>query len=645
MNASSIATELRRRPWLAASLLGLLTLAVFLPTTACGFVNWDDDYYVYANPVVLGGLTTDGVRHALTDSFVSNWAPLTILSYQLDATVFGIRAWGFHLTSAVLHALAVALLYVALVRMTGSAGRSAAASLLFAVHPLRVESVAWVSERKDVLCVLFLALSLLAYDRYCRRPGPGRYAAVVAAMLGGLLAKSMLVTLPVLLLLADVWPLGRLRLPGVGQPGVGLTGAGQPTRGDREASPYPSAGLVRCLLEKVPLAALSVVFAGITLVTQTEAMREEESLPLVSARIPNAIHSLAWYAWKTLWPTGLCPFHRHAGTAMAWPVLAAGTLAVAAAAVVAVRSARRHPAVTWGLAWYAVSLVPVIGLVQVGSHGTAERYTYIPHVGLLVAAVWGLADAAAARGVSRRALAAATVVAATALVMLTGRQIATWKDSDTLWNHAIAIDPLNFVAHFTYGELLRERGDFAAAIRHYREALKKQDIPLVHNSLGLALVDAGSVEEGMEHYRRSLALDPNYMPTLNNVGLALLGAGRLDEAVERFEAVLALQPAHGDALHNLLLAQAARGDLPAAISAGRRLVVVRPDSAEARSRLGQLLLKEGRPEQAVEELRQAARIDPNYPGILQLLERARAMADRPSEAAAPEAVTPGRRSP
>jgi len=610
------------RSWPGSCLLAAVACLVFLPAVRCDFVNWDDDSYVYENPVVLGGLTSEGVRRGLTGVFVGNWAPLTILSYQFDATVFGPRPWGFHLTNIVLHALAVALLYVALLRMTGAAGRSAAASLLFAIHPLRVESVAWVSERKDVLCVLFLMLTLLAYERYCRRPGLGRYAAVVAAMLGGLLSKSMLVTLPVLLVLVDVWPLGRLSLSGVGRP----------VRPGGEASPYPPVSRAWCLLEKLPLGLLSLLFVAVTLRTQTVAIRDESSLPLVSARIPNAIHSLAWYAWKTLWPTGLCPFHRHAGTALPWPVLAAGTLVVAAAAVVAVRSARRHPAVTFGLAWYAVSLVPVIGLVQVGSHGTAERYTYVPHVGLLVAVVWGLADAAAAWGVPRRALAAGTVVAAAALVVLTGRQIATWRDSETLWLHTLAVDPDNYMAHTKRGTRLRELGDDEAAERHYLAAMRSSEgATFVAAKLAGLYFDAGRFAEARELRDRAVRFDPDGKATrwivarmragppqqvsaeVRDVvrdGLREARAGRFEAALAGFQRAIDIDPRCADAHNNAGLALAELGRQDAAAAAFGRAIEVNPHNADYRMNLAQLWRTMGRWSESRRECEAALELDP-----------------------------------
>ena len=291
------------RPWLMATLLGLLTFVVFLPAVACDFVNWDDNAYVYRNPLVLEGLTVRGVTAAFTRVMFHNWAPLTILSYQADASLYGSRPEGYHLTNVVLHAMAAGLLAVALGRMTAAPGLSAAAVLLFAIHPLRVESVAWIAERKDVLSIFFLAVALLAYEWYCRRPGAWRFAAVWAAMLASLLAKATLVTLPVLLLLLDVWPLNRLQLPG------------WPRAAAAEPARYPVCSWQRAFAEKLPLLALSSVFAAITLMTQERATRSSAELPLVTNRIPNALHAIACYLFETAVPLGGSGYHRLAGDA------------------------------------------------------------------------------------------------------------------------------------------------------------------------------------------------------------------------------------------------------------------------------------------------------------------------------------------
>ena len=455
---------LAARPWLVALLVWLVTAAVFLPAVRCSFVNWDDGKYVFQNPIVLRGLTLDGIRHACSDVIFCNWAPLTVLSYQLDATLFGTAPWGFHLSSVLLHATSVALLCVCLCRMTGAVWPSVAVALVFGLHPLRVESVAWIAERKDVLSVFFLILALLAYERYCWSPGAGRYACVGLWMLASLLSKATLVTLPVLLVLLDVWPLERLRIPGVGQP---EEAPGQPAR-------YGAVSWLAAVVEKIPLLVLAAVFAVVTMATQGDAIQTEQSLPLMTARLPNALYATVWYVWKTCWPTGLRPFYRHAASELSPLVVAACGVAIVATAVTAVRLAGRRPFVTVGLAWFAVALLPVLGIVaQPGFQSRADRFTYVPHVGLLMALVWWAAAVAAEWRLSRRWQLLGMVAVTVSLTVVTLRQIPMWTNSDTLWTTMIRQDPTCAMAQMKYANHLVATRRLAAAEPHYRAAIEQ----------------------------------------------------------------------------------------------------------------------------------------------------------------------------
>ena len=456
--------HLAARPWFVALLVWLVTTAVFVPSVRCGFVNWDDDKYVCQNPLVLRGLSWDGFHHACSDVLISNWAPLTVLSYQLDATLFGTAPWGFHLTSVLLHATSVALLCVCLCRMTDAVWPSVAVSLVFGLHPLRVESVVWIAERKDVLSVFFLMLSLRAYERYCRSPVGWRYAMVGLWMFAGLLAKATLVTLPVLLLLLDVWPLERLRMPGIGRP---LDDAGQPGR-------YGAVSWWAAVVEKVPLLVLAAVFALVTMATQSDAIQTEQSVPLVTARLPNALYATVWYVWKTFWPTGLRSFYRHAASELSPLVVAACGTVIVATAVTAVRLAGRRPFVPVGVAWFAVALLPVLGIVaQPGFQSRADRCTYVPHVGLLMALVWWAAAAAEEWRLPRRWQLLGMVAVTVALSAVTLRQITMWTNSDTMWTNMIRQDPSCAMAHMKYANHLVATRRFAAAEPHYLAAIDR----------------------------------------------------------------------------------------------------------------------------------------------------------------------------
>ena len=447
----------------AALAQAVLTFLVFLPAVNCDFVNWDDNDYVYENPRVLQGLSDDGLRYAFTGTLYHSWAPLTALSYLVDVSLFGVRPAGFHLTNVVLHAVTSGFLSVALCRMTGTVGRSAAVATLFALHPLRVESVVWIAERKDVLSVLFLVLAMLAYERYCRRPGVWRFSLVFAAMLASLLSKATAVTLPGLLLLLDVWPLGRLSVPGM---------AG-PVRGDGTPSPYPSRSWPMAIVEKLPLAAVSLVFAFFQIVASRGGLVTVDVLPFFSRRIPNAVYAFNWYLLKTFWPTNLHPAHTHFGEGHSpWLVAlcAAGVLTTVAIAAV---SARRSPAVTVGLAWFATALVPVIGLVPVGIQSHSDRFAYIPHIGLFIAIVWG-GMAVLSRWPDRPWLPATLLIGTLiAYVPLDRHQIAVWKDSETLWRHVLTIEPDNAFACNNLAVALHEAGRSDEAVQYLERAISQ----------------------------------------------------------------------------------------------------------------------------------------------------------------------------
>ena len=365
---------------LAAVAVVAIVLCVFLPAVTCDFIDWDDNRYVFENTDVIEGFSVRTVRNAWMTTTFHNWAPLTILSYLVDSSLFGVRPWGFHLTNVLIHAASCGLLFLAIGRMTGTYGRSLAATLLFALHPLRVESVVWVAERKDVLSVFFLAAALLAYDRYCRRPSVPRYAGVVVAMAASLLSKATLVTLPVLLLLLDAWPLGRIEC--LAARGAGLDDA------------WPRRSWTQLVAEKIPLLLLSAAGVVVTIATQQEAIEEEWRTPLVAVRLPIGLWSIVRYLGMTLWPVGLHPLYCHPGSAGITPLIViGGAVGVAAIALVAWMSWRSTPAVTVGLAWYVVALSPVLGIVrQQGFQSHADRFTYVPHVGLAIAVVWCLAD-------------------------------------------------------------------------------------------------------------------------------------------------------------------------------------------------------------------------------------------------------------
>ena len=622
------------RPALVATTLGLLALLVFLPTVRGSFVDWDDDRYVSENSLVLEGLTGSGIRRAFTDVVFHNWAPLTILSYQLDASVYGRHPWGFHLTNAIIHAMSAGLLYLVLVRMTSAPERSMSAAALWAVHPLRVESVAWIAERKDVLSVFFLMLALLAYERYCRRPDGGRYLAVFMAMLGSLLCKSTLVTLPLLLLLLDVWPLGRLSVPWIGRP----------SRSDGAASPYPVRSWQRVLGEKVPLVGLSLIFSRITFVTQADALASPLVMSFQRARVPNAISSLTWYLQKTLVPTGLHPACHHLGHDVSWPVVFVSLTVVLASLVLAIVLGRRCPYLPWGLGWFLAAILPVIGLVQTGFQSHADRFTYIPHIGLAVAAVWASCDLAIRWALPPSALKAAFVGVSLVGVALTERQIAVWSTADTLWTHVLSVEPDNAVAlskkanglaragrgdeaeklylrslerveypwviaalarlYHTRGDMARmERyRDWAARVAPDDETVvgMLRDLPAAGKSStrqkadprvvrlleqGSVALNAGRFADALAAFESAIEADPTFAPARNLAGITCAGLDRQPEAAAHFRAAIELDGDNFGYRVNLARVLSVLQDWPGCLAACREAMAKNPEDPELRTLL------------------------------------------------------------
>jgi len=430
-------STLSRRPGLfLGSVLALLPLLAYLPTFANGFVNLDDSLYVTGNPWVLKGLAPESLAWALTANVANNWHPLTLLSHLLDVQLFGLHAAGHHGTSLLLHAANGLLLFAVLRRMTGRLWRSWTVAALFAVHPTHVESVAWISERKDVLSALFWILAMAAWTAWARQPAPGRYLVVMILMVLGLAAKPMVVTLPFVLLLLDAWPLERLHL-----------------------------GWRRLILEKLPLLALSAISSLVTLRYQETSMVPLEVLPL-SFRLANAAVAYAAYLGKTLFPWHLAVFYPIPLAIPVWKTAGAAALLIAITAF-AVWRARRSLWLLTGWLWFLGTLVPVIGLVQVGRQAMADRYLYLPSIGLYLAVVWGIAELVKRREV-RLAMAAAAILA---LAAATWTQTRTWQDSVTLYRHALAVTDGNYLAHLGLAKALTARQDWNGAAEQYRAAL------------------------------------------------------------------------------------------------------------------------------------------------------------------------------
>jgi tetratricopeptide (TPR) repeat protein len=558
----------RTRPkWPAAAALAGVAIAAFYPALSSGFVNLDDSIYVTQTPPVTRGLSGEGILWAFTTFAAGNWHPLTWLSLQLDASLWGPGPWGFHLTNVLLHAANAALLFLALRSLTGGFWRSAAAALLFAVHPLRAESVAWVSERKDVLSALFGLLALLAYAGYARAPSAGRYLLVAGALALSLSAKPMLVTLPCLLLVLDWWPLARARTAG---------------------------NWGKLAAEKLPLMALAAASAALTYQAQADqgAVGSIRALP-PAVRLENATVGYVAYLAKTVWPFGLAVYYPHparidsmggglppgevAGAALLLVTLTAGAVAVR----------RRAPYLLAGWLWYLGTLVPVIGLVQVGSQAYADRYTYLPQVGLLLAVCWGVGDLARSR--PRVALATAAVVAAL-LFTLTQAQVRVWHDSATLWEHALSVTPETPEALVRLGDAYKQERRDAKAEARYRAALRiDPEFVEALNNLGTLLHRQGRPADAAPFLEEACRVAPRFALAHTNLGNALHDLGRLDEAARAHEKAIELAPRLSEAHANLGLVEEARHNYARAAKCYEQALSLRPDFQPAHAGLTRIL--------------------------------------------------------
>jgi Flp pilus assembly protein TadD len=575
-------------PWTVAILLVLAILAAFAPLGGNGFIgNFDDDEYLVANPVIRRGLTPTGIWWAFSTFHAANWHPLTWISHMTDVSLFGLDPGRHHLVSLLLHAAAAVGLLLLLRGWTGSLLHPAWVAALFALHPQRVESVAWVAERKDVLSGMLAIFTLLAYTRHARRPSPGRLAVALALYALSLLAKPMPVSIPLVLLLVDVWPLGRW-----------------------PRSPAPSRPVVVPLAaEKVPFLLLALASAAATWKAQStrNAMALMEHVPL-PWRLGNAAVSLCRYLEDLVWPRDLSVFYPHPGRSL--PTVAALT---AAAGVIAVSVAvtiqrRRRPSLLTGWFWFLATLLPVLGLVQVGSQGMADRYTYLATTGVALAAAGLLLPGGKDLG---RRLLPPLLLAPLLLAPLARRQAALWRDGVTLFRHALAVGGDSVTVRNTLGNALMEKGQHEAALPHFITALRLSSRdPRLWNNLGFVLTGLGRLEEARGHYAQALALDPDFAMAHNNLGLTLARMGRDGEAGVHFREAIRLKPDYPEALLNLGTSLFRGGSPEEAMDLTRRALALDPGFPMAHNNLGVYLLRSGRREEALAHFREALLLDP-----------------------------------
>lgn len=586
--------------WLLAVLLALFTIAIYWPATGGGFV-YDDAEYVVNNPHVTSGVTLENVQWAFESGYAANWHPLTWLSHMVDCQLFGLKPFGHHLTSILLHALSTVLVFLFLHGLTGSLWRSLMVAALFGWHPLHVESVAWIAERKDVLSAFFGLLMLIFYTRYAREDDainqkpetknwsfdfqlPPDYWLSLFFFALGLMSKPMLVTWPFVLLLLDYWPLARLN----------------------------SGHVWRLVKEKTPFFALAAATSVVTFLAQRqgEAVVTIASMP-VGIRMGNALISYCSYLGKLLWPANLAAFYPLPKQLLIWNVVLAGSLLIGISTLLLMR--RRHPFLLMGWLWFCGTLVPVIGLVQVGSQAMADRYTYLPSLGIFILTVWGAYELICRCRLQMVVLSVSAAMVLIPCIMVTRKQIGYWHDSETLFRHALAVTEENSIAHFNLGVANNDQGQVDEAIGQFQAVIQinPEDVE-ARASLGNVLDKKGQTDAAISQYQEALRLRPGYALAHNNLGLIFVKKGLTAQAVSQYEEAINLKPDLAEAHINLGFILCEQGQIAESISQFQTAIHFKPDFAEAHFDLGVALGKSGRVDEAIGQYQAAIQIKPDY---------------------------------
>ncbi len=581
--------------WSVLLLAGIIVFA-YAPVSHYGFVNYDDPQYVANNPNVTAGLTWHGVKWAFTTGYQSNWHPLAWLSHMLDVQLFGANVGAHHLTNVALHIANTLLLFWFLAKATKAPVKSTVIAAFFAVHPLHVESVAWIAERKDVLSTFFGMLTLCSYAVYVRRPRPSTYSAVIIFFALGLMAKPMLVTLPFVLLFLDFWPLRRFTL--------------------QDTSNVPQ--LIR---EKIPLLMLTIISSIVTFVVQQAGGSVVDALP-ITTRVANAFVGYLAYLQRMFWPTQLAVLYPAAVTAREWWWVAAfGLLALS---ILSVLAAERRPYVPVGWFWYLGTLVPVIGLVQVGRQATADRYTYVPLIGIFLIVVFGVSEALRRLRAPKYVFVIAGGITIAACVWQTRAQLAYWVSSHALWAHTLSVIGTDELAHFNLAVALQDEGQPDEAISQL-EIAARLDPKFVdaHRALGKLYAERGRPTDAAAHYEETLRLKPDEAMVHNDLGVVLETLKKPEEAQEHFLEALRLKPDYADAHYNLGLLLVTFGRRADAIKEFKSSLQFYPNHAEAHDALGAALFESGLFAEAVREFAETERLKPGLPGVRENLETAR----------------------
>lgn len=563
--------------------LAALIWVIFGQTIRYRFVNFDDGTYVYRNPAVIQGITILGIKWAFTHVVAANWHPLTMLSHMLDCSFYGVAPGGHHLTNILLHIAATILLFLVFWSMTTALWQSAVVAAVFAIHPLHVESVAWIAERKDVLSGVFFMLTIGVYLQYVRRPTVLRYVGALVCFSLGLMAKPMLVTLPFVLLLLDFWPLNRLT----------------------------KSTISKLVLEKIPFFVLTIVACVETVLSQHQSINLIRTVSL-EARVANALVAIMIYVGQSFWPTNLAVFYPHPeNNISAWQTaLAIAFLAATTVTVFVFR--KKAPYFLTGWLWYIGMLIPVIGIVQVGIQAHADRYMYLPQVGLSLALVWTIADVSR-QWPYRKVISGAICAAALApLIWSAWTQTSYWQDSESLWEHTVAVTRDNEMAREHLSDAYLDKGRLDDAIAQARQALTvESESADAHATLGAALARKGELDEAIAHLHTALQSNPKLLRTHYNLANVCLQKGDIDQAIENYEQELQIQPEFAEGHNNLANALFRRGRLDEALVHLEKALALNPDYPEARNNFGIALSQKGQMREAIAQWNKILEIQPD----------------------------------
>jgi protein O-mannosyl-transferase len=607
--------------------LTVATLMAFWRVNYCDFTNYDDPDYVTKNKYIQNGITLEGFRWAFTTLHFENWHPLTWISYMLDFQLFGLTPQWYHVTNLLFHIANALLLFIVLHRMTKSLWQSAFVSAMFALHPLHVESVAWVAERKDVLSAFFWMLTMAAYASYVERPGLRRYLLVFFAFVFGLMAKPMLVTLPFVLLLLDYWPLERFQQKKSDQeirtkankPGVSDRPKGksikqnavkEATKGDKQSNPAYQWTMKRLLLwEKIPLFAMAILSSIVTYVAQkkggTVVSIEAYSL---GVRISNALVTYITYIGNMIWPNNLAVLYPHPGARPAWQVWGSILLLTAITAIV-IQTAKRYQYVAVGWLWYIGTLVPVIGIVQVGSQARADRYTYIPLIGLFIMLAWGIPQLLNKCRYRKGALFVSVALIVSCLSIITWKQVGYWQNSIVLYDHTLKVTDHNMFAHNNRGQAYYSLGNYRQAIEDFDRAIEiDPQYAQAYNNRGSAYSDLGNKVRAIGDYDKSIEIDPQYAEAYYNRGNAYFSLGNQRQAIKDYDKFIEIDPKDAIAYLNRGAAHAVLRNYRQAIEDFDKAIEVNPQYAQAYGNRGNVYAALGNDKQAIEDLKRAARL-------------------------------------